>query len=71
MALTLVALLLIVFLLVVLGLGMWIGLGLLATGALALALLDLRQELFAVLAELAKFIEFAVGARLNEAAVAQ
>jgi len=37
MDLTLVALLLVVFLLVVLGLGMWIGLGLLATGALALA----------------------------------
>src|SRR6185295_16365524 len=37
MALTLVALLLIGFLLVVLGLGMWIGLGLLATGALAIA----------------------------------
>ena len=37
----------------------------------ALALLDLRQELLAVAAEVAQFVEFAIDARANHAAIAQ
>ena len=40
-------------------------------GALPFALLDLRQKLFAVSAQVAKLVEFGIDAGLNDAAVAE